>query len=1136
MIISLLVLVLISPNQGVHIIPNEIEMTLPAGANLYLECFGFGSLEWNFPSDNSESEINITSNTLQGGHTKSTLIINNIYYLHTGYYSCQDESEFENARIYVYVRDIKHLLVFNESHSLLRELQDETFYIPCRPTFSEVNVTLWKDDEDKIDEFRFYPHHGFRVDKARLIDSGMYTCRAFMEEYPDEIQSIDFTIHISPRTDGIKKPKINFHGSSSGQPVIIGEDVVLECSVVVSLGVQIHFNWTFPFDKQIYENDIEIKNSAKDKKNINGLLVKHSKSVLTLRHVNKNFQGKYICTVMDNSKNSNQDEYLLQIYSENTTYLNLTAEGKLNVTVRGEGSTAMWLVKVSAHPSPKLIWLDPSGKKLPSDSKKYVITHGYNYSKVILKDARMRDSGFYTLQAENPSGIKTLRIYLAVEDIPQITISLEPFYLKNEDYLLKCIVLAEPSANVLLTFTPCKCTRKSCDQCNVSNRKHIPLYHSNSSMVSKEYFGKMRAEDNGKVTCTAINRYGTSSNVSEFRITDARAPVFSENAMKENENYMVVPIGALVKWKCQATGLPPPTIQWFKDGLLLKGNQSEVYIKDDNQTLIIPIRSKNDDGIYTCVASNKAGKIEMTFSLKLRTALAYWIWILIACIVIAGVAVILFLLKKVHHEKKLREKITAAGLYYFHDGQIESINPDLSIGEQADLLPYDKKWEIPREKIKLGIQLGSGAFGVVMKAEVSGLREGESSTIVAVKMAKKNSDISLIKALVSELKIMSHLGQHLNVVNLLGACTSGIYTGEVLVLVEYCKYGNLHNYLLKHRDAFINQVNPQTGNLDVTGRFGDRCPSPLIVSNNEIYGISSDYGGVHSVNTEMTTCYAAPSSVGEAETSQTLQSPVGEDGYLISRPFVEKARNQITTKDLICWSYQIARGMEYLASRKVLHGDLATRNILLAEGNIVKICDFGFAKSMYQDENYTKKGNDPLPLKWLSIEALRDRVFSTQSDIWAYGIVLWEIFSLAKTPYPGKQFDQQLFDSLLEGYRMDKPDYSTEDIYNLMLECWKEQPMLRPSFTECADRLGNMLEESVVQHYMELNDPYLRFNAQTGDEDYLNKINSPTYSNFCALVNCSSEAENQGTYVNMTKAKEQELEMKPMIEPEKAIT
>lgn len=119
--------------------------------------------------------------------------------------------------------------------------------------------------------------------------------------------------------------------------------------------------------------------------------------------------------------------------------------------------------------------------------------------------------------------------------------------------------------------------------------------------------------------------------------------------------------------------------------------------------------------------------------------------------------------------------------------------------------------------------------------------------------------------------------------------------------------------------------------------------------------------------------------------------------------------------------------MEYLSRRKVLHGDLAARNILLAENNVVKICDFGLAKTMYKNNNYQKKGKDPVPIKWMAIESIRDRLFSTQSDVWSFGIVLWEFFTLAETPYPGMQPEIQ-YQRLIQGYRLEQPKYATRDM------------------------------------------------------------------------------------------------------------
>lgn len=129
-----------------------------------------------------------------------------------------------------------------------------------------------------------------------------------------------------------------------------------------------------------------------------------------------------------------------------------------------------------------------------------------------------------------------------------------------------------------------------------------------------------------------------------------------------------------------------------------------------------------------------------------------------------------FLGLRVYQQRQQLHVFKAAHFPNFEEGNPGSINPNLPLDEQADLLPYDTRFEIPRDKIKLKKRLGYGAFGVVMKAVAKGIRPDERETVVAVKMMKY-MDHEIARALLSELKIMAHLGQHLNVVNLLGAVT-----------------------------------------------------------------------------------------------------------------------------------------------------------------------------------------------------------------------------------------------------------------------------------------------------------------------------------------------------------------------------
>lgn len=158
-----------------------------------------------------------------------------------------------------------------------------------------------------------------------------------------------------------------------------------------------------------------------------------------------------------------------------------------------------------------------------------------------------------------------------------------------------------------------------------------------------------------------------------------------------------------------------------------------------------------------------------------------WFILIIVVLLLAVILAVVFILIKIRNEKKLQRELQIAGLANFEKGALENLNPELGIDDQAELLPYDKKWEFPIEKLKLGKQLGSGAFGVVMKGTAKGILEEEAVTTVAVKMVKRNADHTFIKALASELKIMVHLGKHLNVVNLLGACTKNVAKRKYLV-------------------------------------------------------------------------------------------------------------------------------------------------------------------------------------------------------------------------------------------------------------------------------------------------------------------------------------------------------------------
>ncbi|XP_012285404.1 tyrosine-protein kinase receptor torso isoform X1 [Orussus abietinus] len=356
------------------------------------------------------------------------------------------------------------------------------------------------------------------------------------------------------------------------------------------------------------------------------------------------------------------------------------------------------------------------------------------------------------------------------------------------------------------------------------------------------------------------------------------------------------------------------------------------------------------------------------------------------------------------------------------------------------------KFEIHPDQLKIKDILGRGASGIV---RLGSFRNEHGRIMdVAVKALKDNPSSDDLKNFQQEILTMKSAGQHPNIVSLIGCCTQS--TSPFLV-VEYCCRGDLQTYLRAVWKDIDDGDRQAQGTAKGLSRFPDQYLSYVFESFNDF--------------------------TDDAGTDLRHIREISNRLYDIEHDVLSSIES-VTASDLLNFARQVATGMEFLSSNRIVHRDLAARNVLLCGDMTVKISDFGLSRDVYQENVYKKQGNGMLPLKWMAIESLTHHVYTTHSDVWSFGILLWEIVTLGCNPYPGTSTSRVLR-LLKSGYRMERPQNCGVELYNMMLACWRSRPKDRPTFTELKQSLEKMLHTSVENSYLNVNDLMTGHTTQT---------------------------------------------------------